>query len=221
MTDDERDPEHAEDGGGRGKQVAASIVTLITLVVIFAVIFPQVADYGEAWDAVTGMPGWAVVGVVLATVALVLVYPLRYQASIPGLGYRPAFSVSQTAFAIGNGLPGGSAIGLAVQFRMLGDHGVRSGPASAALGINSVWNALVLVAMAIVGVVGVVVAGEVDAWVVAEIASLETQHEVHTNIHTPLFTFPPHYRHPSRDFPSKSCWSWAVRTRTPTTSRST
>ena len=72
--------------------------------------------------------------------------------------------MSQTAFAIGNGLPGGGPIGVAVQLRMLADHGFTTGPASAALGINSVWNTLVLVAMAVVGVVGLVVAGGVDAW---------------------------------------------------------
>jgi hypothetical protein len=49
--------------------------------------------------------------------------------------------VRQTSYAMSNGIPTvGGAIGLGVQYSMLGSYGIGSSPAAAGIAINSLWN---------------------------------------------------------------------------------
>jgi uncharacterized membrane protein YbhN (UPF0104 family) len=64
----------AESGQSKKKQIIATAVTVVTLAVVFGGILPQLADYDEAWDAVQGMPSWALGLLVLMTVANIVVY---------------------------------------------------------------------------------------------------------------------------------------------------
>jgi uncharacterized protein (TIRG00374 family) len=149
------------------KQLIASLVTLVTLVLVFAVILPQFADYGQAWDAIQTMSATASIVLLLVTIATVVVYVWPYQAALSGIGYGPAFVVRQTSFAISNGVPAGGAFGLAVQYDMLGDYGFDSGPATAAIGITSVWNTLVTLGMPVFGVLALGLVGDFEAGVLA------------------------------------------------------
>lgn len=149
----------------RKKQVIAGLVTLITLVIVFAGILPQLADYGSAWDAIGAMSTVSLVLLLGATILNIIVYVWPYQAALPGIAYGPAFVVRQTSFAISNGVPAGGAFGLGVQYTMLGDYGYGAGPATAAIGITSVWNTLVTLALPVLAVVALLVVGETEAWV--------------------------------------------------------
>ena len=150
----------------RRSQIVAGAVTLVTLVLVFAVVLPQLADYGEAWEAIQDMGAPALALLVVATVANIAVYVWPYQAALPGIRYWPAFVVRQTSFAISNGVPGGGAFGLAVQYTMLGQYGFGSGPATAAIGVTALWNTLVTLALPVLAVVALIVAGEVQGWVI-------------------------------------------------------
>jgi uncharacterized protein (TIRG00374 family) len=151
----------------RRNQLIAGAVTLITLVIVFAVVLPQLADYGEAWDAIQNMDTPALLLLVVATIANIGIYVWPYQAALPGIGYWPAFVVRQTSFAISNGVPGGGAFGLAVQYTMLGQYGFGSGPATAAIGATSLWNVLVTLGLPVLAVIALIAAGEVQEWVVS------------------------------------------------------
>jgi uncharacterized protein (TIRG00374 family) len=154
----------------RARQVIAAAVTIVTLVIVFGGILPQLADYGSAWNAIQTM-SWLALGLlVLATIGNVIVYVWPYQAALPGIAYGPAFVVRQTSFAISNGVPAGGAFGLGVQYTMLGDYGFGSGPATAAIGITSVWNSLVTLALPVLAVAGLVVAGDPQGWVISAAA---------------------------------------------------
>jgi len=63
----------AESGRSKTKRIIATAVTVVTLAVVFGRILPQLADYDEAWDAVQGMPSWALGLLVLVTVANIVV----------------------------------------------------------------------------------------------------------------------------------------------------
>jgi uncharacterized protein (TIRG00374 family) len=158
----EAPPPSPPSGSTKGR-VIASIVTLITLVLVFAVILPQFADYGQAWDAIEGMSMASLIVLAVATVANIIVYVWPYQAALPGIAYGPAFVVRQTSFAISNGVPAGGAFGLAVQYDMLSDYGHDSGPATAAIGITSVWNTLVTLGMPVFGVLALALIGDFEA----------------------------------------------------------
>jgi len=149
---------------GFGKQqIIGTIVTLVVVVFVFAVVFPQFADYDEAWAAIQTMSTGALVALVVATIVVILVYELPYQAALPGLKFRPAFVIRQTSFMISNVIPMGGAIGLGVQFGMLGSYGYGPAPATATIGITSVWNTFITLALPVLGLVALAVVGELNA----------------------------------------------------------
>jgi uncharacterized protein (TIRG00374 family) len=152
---------------GKKKQVIAGLVTLVTLVVVFAVVLPQFADYGAAWDAVLGMSAVSIVVLIVVTVVNIVVYQWPYQAAIPGISFGAAFMVRQTSYAISNAIPGGGTFGLGVQYTMLSDYGVAGGPAAAAIGVTTVWNTLVTLALPVLAVVGIAATGDLQPWVVS------------------------------------------------------
>jgi len=142
------------------KQIIAGIITLVTLVFVFGVVFPQFADYGEAWDAVQKMSTFALVLLLVMTVVLIIVYVWPYQAALPGLKYGPGFVVRQTSFLISNVIPAGGAFGLAIQYSMLSSYGFGAAETTAAIGITSTWNTFVTLSLPVFGVVALVIIGQ-------------------------------------------------------------
>lgn len=141
------------------QQIIATILTLLILVIVFVVVLPQFGDYGEAWTAIQGMEAWQLGLIVLATIALIVIYVTPYIAALPGLKFKPAFYTRQTSFMISNVIPGGGAWGLAVQYGMLSSYGYGPAPASATIGITSVWNTLVTLSLPVVALVALAATG--------------------------------------------------------------
>jgi uncharacterized protein (TIRG00374 family) len=142
------------------QQIIATIITLAVLVIVFAVVLPQFGDYDAAWEAIQNMETWQLGLIVLATIGLIFIYVLPYPAALPGLKYKPAFYTRQTSFMISNTIPGGGAWGLAVQYGMLSSYGVGPAPATATIGITSVWNTIVTLTLPVVGLVALSLTGQ-------------------------------------------------------------
>lgn len=152
------DPSTAAPGGSSGsndtrKRVIAAIVTIVVLIIVFAGILPKFGNYSEAWDAIKDM-STAELGILIASVAFsIIVYVFPFQVALPGLKYGPAFMIRQTSFTISNAVPAGGAIGLGVQYGMLAQAGFAGAAATAAIGITSVFNLLVTLALPVLGVI--------------------------------------------------------------------
>lgn len=126
----------------RKRQVIIGVITLVVLAIVFVGILPQFADYGQAWDAARSLPAaWLALLAVAAIVNLV-VYSLQWHAPLPELRITSAFGVSQTSYMVSNGVPGGGAFVLPVQFAMLAEYGVDRTKATAVTGVTAVWNLL-------------------------------------------------------------------------------
>jgi uncharacterized protein (TIRG00374 family) len=143
-----------------GKQWIATALTLLVVVSVFAVVLPSLGNYSDAWTAIQGMSAGWLIALLLSTIAVVVIYPWPFMEALPGLKYGPAFAIRQTAFMMGNVIPAGGAIGLGMQYRMLGSYGFKSGPSAAAIGITSVSNTLVTLALPILSLVGLMFIGE-------------------------------------------------------------
>ena len=155
-------PEESKPKFGK-QQIIGGILTLLILVLVFAVVLPQFGDYGAAWDAVTEMSVWQLVLIVGATLAMILIYVLPFQAALPGIRYWPAFKVRQTSFMISNVVPMGGAFGLAVQYGMLQSYGFGAAPATATIGITSAWNTFVTLSLPVIALIALMFAGEATA----------------------------------------------------------
>ncbi len=141
-------------------QIIATILTLLILVLVFAVILPQFGDYSAAWSAIKTMEAWQIALITLATVGLIVVYVLPYPAALPGLEFKAAFYTRQTSFMISNVVPGGGAWGLAMQYGMLTSYGYGIAPTTATIGITSVWNTFVTLSLPVVALIGLGLTGQ-------------------------------------------------------------
>lgn len=137
----------------RKKQVIASVVTLVVLVIVFAGILPKFGNYADAWDQIKDMSADQLALLAASVVFSILVYVFPFQAALPHLRYGTAFMIRQTSFTISNAVPAGGAIGLGVQYGMLGQAGFAGAPSTAAIGITSVFNLMVTLALPVLGVI--------------------------------------------------------------------
>lgn len=162
MTEDRQDePTPSVDTPRFGRQqIVATILTLVLLVVVFAVVLPQFGDYSAAWDAIQTMTSSQLVLIVLATVALIIIYVYPYIAAMPGLRFKHAFYTRQTSFMISNVIPAGGAFGLAIQYGMLSSYGYGPTPTTATIGITGVWNSLVTLSLPLIALIGLAVTGQ-------------------------------------------------------------
>ncbi len=142
------------------EQIIAGIITLLILILVFAVVLPQLGDYGKAWDAIQNMEGWQLGLIVAATIIMILIYATPFNAALEELRYWDAFEVRQTSFMISNVVPAGGAFGLAVQFGMLQSYGIGAARSTAAIGVTSVWNVWITLALPVLGLLGLFIIGE-------------------------------------------------------------
>ena len=142
------------------KSIILGVIGLAALVLIFWRVIPSIGSYADAWAAIQNM-GWAsAVGVVIALVIYLAVYGLTFPAAAPGLTYWQGQQVNQAAFAISNGIPGGGAVGLAVQYGMLTSHGITPAATTAAISAVGLWSIFVTLGFPILGVLALVVSGQ-------------------------------------------------------------
>ena len=137
----------------RKKQVIATIVTLVVLVIVFAGILPKFGNYADAWDQIKNMSVEQLAILAASVVFSIVVYVFPFQAALPHLRYGTAFMIRQTSFTISNAVPAGGAIGLGVQYGMLGQAGFNGAVSTAAIGITSVFNLIVNLPLPVLGVI--------------------------------------------------------------------
>lgn len=142
------------------QQIIATVLTILILVLVFVIILPQFGNYDEAWEAVQSMSTASLALIVVATIAMIVIYTTPFIAALPGLKFKPAFLTRQTSFMISNVVPAGGAFGLAVQFGMLSSYGYRAAPVTAVIGITSVWNTLITLSLPVVALAGLAITGQ-------------------------------------------------------------
>jgi uncharacterized protein (TIRG00374 family) len=151
-----------------GRRIAAVVISVGLILVIFLGVIPQFANYSEAWDAIQKMsPGWWV-ALGIATVVNQMSFVWPYQAVLPHLRYRHGFMETQTTSAISNTVPAGGAVAIGMTFRMFGSFGFSPVAISTAVVTTGVWImsfklGFPIVAVVLVGVTGQNTAGAAGA----------------------------------------------------------
>ena len=145
------------------KTVAMAIVGIVTLVLIFWKVIPRIGSYDDAWIAIQGMTVRGVVSIVLAVIVYNIAYGFPFMVATPGLSYRRSFQLNQAEFAIGNGVPAGSAFGLALEYAMLASYRVKAVVATAAIGAVGVWNVFISLGLPVLGVIAIFFSGRVES----------------------------------------------------------
>jgi len=144
----------------RRRTIIGAIVAIVFLVVVFVRVIPQVGDYQAAFDALADMTVAAVVALVVALLIYLFIYGWPYVVASPGLSYTNSSIVNNSRFAIGNGIPGGGAFGLAVQYAQLTFYKATPTTATAAIGATGVWATFVTVSLPLAGVAALSASGQ-------------------------------------------------------------
>jgi len=144
----------------RWRTAAATAVTVGVLVVVFAGVFPRFAHYSQAWSSIERISAGFLAGLAFAAAANIAVGAWPLQAALPGLGYRPAFVVGQTSFALSNAVPAGGAVALGVEYDMLETYGCGSGAASGASAISTVFNVFATLFLPVLGILALLITGQ-------------------------------------------------------------
>ncbi len=87
-------------------------LTVAVVVAIFAGVLPRIADYGQAWDLVTGLTWRETALVALVGGANLASYAPLWVAAVPGLTLWRALMADQASTAISNTVPAGFAFGV-------------------------------------------------------------------------------------------------------------
>jgi putative heme transporter len=105
--------------GRRTRWWLRGLIAVVVLVAIFGFGLPRLADYGEAWDAITDMTRYELAVILVVGAWNLYTYWPVMTAALPGLRIREAMVVNQASTAVANSVPGGGAIALAATFRIL------------------------------------------------------------------------------------------------------
>ena len=151
------EPKGSTSPGGldKKKSVILGVVGLAFIIIIFWKVIPQIGSYSEAATALETMSASAMALIVGCVLLYLVTYGFPFKAATPGLKYWRSQQLNQAAFAISNGVPGGGAVGLAVQFGMLSTFGVSATSATAAITAVGVWSTFVTLLFPVCGVVTV------------------------------------------------------------------
>lgn len=142
------------------KSLIAGVITVVTLVIVFAGILPKLGNYSDAWDAVQAMTTPFKLALIAAIIVNLWLYTFPLMPAIPGLKYRPSFVVRQTSFTISNAVPAGGAVGLGVQYAMLAGYRVSSPAATTGIAITSVWSVFMTLGLPALGVMLLFLTGD-------------------------------------------------------------
>jgi uncharacterized protein (TIRG00374 family) len=147
----------------RRRSIITAVIGLIIMVAVFAFLFPQFANYGQAFEQLQRLNPWWVLALLAASVVNIWVYPWTAKAALPELTYGQSFVSRQSGFLMSNILPGGGAVAVGTQYAILARYGVKPGPAASAVSADAVWTYLMTLATPALAVLLLVLEGRSTA----------------------------------------------------------
>ncbi|GAA4328560.1 hypothetical protein GCM10023162_34410 [Klenkia terrae] len=142
-----------------GGQVGRLALTVAVVVVVFAGVMPQVADYGQAWGLVTSLTGSEVVLLTVVGVVNLVSFAPLWVASAPGLTWGRALLADQASTAVANAVPVGFAFGVGTTAAMFSSFGFSPAVTTRSIGLTGIWNSLVKLTMPVLSLAGVLLVG--------------------------------------------------------------
>jgi putative heme transporter len=124
------------------KRILGAAGSIVVVVLVFAFVLPQVADYRDVFDVVRSL-GWQDWALLAAAVVLNLAtFPPPWMATLPGLRYREAMAMTQASTALSIISPAGAAVGMAASYSMLRSWRFPPAAVGLAVAIAGIWNQL-------------------------------------------------------------------------------
>jgi uncharacterized protein (TIRG00374 family) len=153
------DPPSAKGTINRTRTIIGAVVAIVFLIIVFARVIPQIGDYQGAFEALAALSFAQVLLLLAALLVYLIIYGTPYVVAAPGLSYQHSQIVNNSRFAIGNGIPGGGAFGLAVQYAQLTFYKTTPTVATAAISATGVWATFVTLTLPLTGLLALALSG--------------------------------------------------------------
>ena len=147
----------------RLRQLAGGAVSLLVVVGVFWYFLPQFADVSEVWQSIRSMTALEASTLAVAAVLNLASYGWVMIVTMPGLTYPQAMVVTESSTALSNTLPAGSAVGIATSAAMYSSWGFSRSRITVSLLVSGLWNNFAKLALPVVALAGLAVAGGVSA----------------------------------------------------------
>ena len=141
------------------QRILLSAIGIGVVVLVFAFLFPRLADYGEVWDVIRDIPTHWILLVVVAALLNHGSYPFMMTALIPGLRYGRALAVRLASTSAANTIPGGGAIGVGITYVMLSEWKVPGERIASMVALTGVWNNILKLTLPIIALAVTVLQG--------------------------------------------------------------
>jgi uncharacterized protein (TIRG00374 family) len=125
---------------GRRLQVVRIAVSVVLVVAMFWFVLPQVADVSKIWAAIRAMTWLEIATLVVAGAWNLVTYWLVQMATLPGLTFGQSVMMTESATAVANTIPGGSAIAIGLTYSMLGSWGISRSRSTVSVLVSGIWN---------------------------------------------------------------------------------
>ena len=144
---------------GWGRLIRLSL-SVAVVGVIFLYVLPRIVDYGDVIAVMGAMTWFEAATLVVLAVWNQVTYGLMEMSARPGLNPWQAMKITLVSTAVSNSLPAGAALGVGLQTAMYSSFRFAKPDIAISLMTTGVWNTFVKLAMPIVALVLVAIAGE-------------------------------------------------------------
>jgi uncharacterized membrane protein YbhN (UPF0104 family) len=124
----------------RWRLALSATVSVAIVVGVFWYFLPQFTSMSAVWSDIRAMTPAEIGALAVAAVWNLATYLFVMVSVTPGLTYRQAFVATESSTAVSNTLPGGGAIGIAMNYAMFGSWGFSRSRTSVSLVVAGIWN---------------------------------------------------------------------------------
>jgi putative heme transporter len=142
----------------RTRLVVQGVLSLVLVLAIFYFLRKKF-DPAQMWAAISAMTWLELAILGLLAVWNLCTYAFVWMAVTPGLGFWRAMVMTQATTAVANTVPGGSAIGIAMTYGMLGSWGFSRSRSTTAVLVSGVWNSFIKLGMPVLALALVALQG--------------------------------------------------------------
>jgi uncharacterized protein (TIRG00374 family) len=129
------------------RRVLPPLFSVAIVLAVFWYFLPQFTSLSAVWSAVRSMTALQVLALVLLAVWNQVTYFIVNVTTMPGLTYPQAAVATEASTAVSNTVPGGGAIGIAMNYAMFGSWGFSASRITVSLLVSGLWNNFAKLAM--------------------------------------------------------------------------
>jgi uncharacterized membrane protein YbhN (UPF0104 family) len=141
------------------RRVLPPLFSVAIVVAVFWYFLPQFTSISAVWVSIRSMTALQIITLALLALWNQITYFIVNVSTMPGLTYRQAAVATESSTAVSNTVPGGGAIGIAMNFAMFGSWGFSASRITVSLLVSGLWNNFAKLALPVVALVLVVLQG--------------------------------------------------------------